>query len=411
MSIATVETWLQGHTGLDATTLGPGVVARAVRERMVALDCPSLTAYHAVLTSSAEERHALIERVVVPETWFFRDRAAFHALARHVVDTWGPANPGVTLQLLSVPCSTGEEAYSLACALALAGWPLERLRIDAVDISREHLSRARAGIYGRNSFRGDDLAFRDAFFELVGRDQWRVNDALRPPIHFEHGNLLASDFTAKRGPYHAIFSRNLLIYFDRPTQARAIAALDRLLGLGGWIAVGPAEPILWFEHGYGPVKVRDAFLLERLPVTTRPHVSVTTTRGARAAPSKLAAKAATAKPPGPSKRGSTAPWGAKFARVQSLADAGDLTAAAELGDGLLACGATPELLYLMGVVADARGEAERAEVFYRKTLFLDPHHPEALVRLALQMEERGDHAAAHGLRARASRAMTKKTAV
>jgi chemotaxis protein methyltransferase WspC len=412
MNTAAVEIWLQEHTGLDAATLGPGVVSRAVGERMTALHCANVADYLARLADSAEERHTLIERVVVPETWFFRDRPAFEALARHVVETWGPANPGAMLHLLSVPCSTGEEPYSLAIALARAGWPLSRVRIEAVDISREHLTRARAGVYGRNSFRGDDMAFRDAFFEPVERERWRLNDAVRAPVHFAHGNLLAADFGRERGPYHAIFCRNLLIYFDRPTQARAIRTLDRLLGPGGWIAVGPAEPILLFEHGYAPLKVRDAFLLERLPEPPGSRVPMLIAAPQRARSSHTQKPAA--KPPPrpkserPPARASAAPWATKFTQVQSLADAGQLAEAATLGDGLLACGATPELLYLLGVVADARGEAQRAEVFYRKALFLDPHHAEALVRLALQAEQRGEHEAAHTLRARAARAMTKK---
>lgn len=410
MSTTTIEHWLREHTGLDSATLGPGVVARAVRERIAALQCANDEAYLARLVESAEERHTLIERVVVPETWFFRDRAAFEGLARHVVETWGPANPAATLQLLSVPCSTGEEPYSLAIALAQAGWPLERVRIDAVDISRENLARAQVGIYGRNSFRGDDLGFREAFFERVERERWRVKDPVRTPVQFAHANLIADDFGKGRGPYHAIFCRNLLIYFDRPTQARAIQALDRLLAPGGWMGVGPAEPILLFEHGFGPLKVRDAFLLERLP--ERPSKRLPPgPRLVRAATQKPAAKPVPrAKGERPT-RGALVPLAAKFSDVQSLADAGHLAEAATLGDGLLACGATPELLYLLGVVADARGETERAEVFYRKTLFLDPHHAEALVRLALQAEQRGEHETAHMLRARASRAMMKKPAV
>src|SRR5439155_14709326 len=105
---------------------------------------------------------------------------------------------------------------------------LSHLRVDAVDISREHLIRARAGIYGRNSFRGDDLSFREAFFENTGRDTWRVVESVRAPVRFELGNLLAGDFAAGRGPYDAILCRNLLIYFEKTTQARAIRTLDRL---------------------------------------------------------------------------------------------------------------------------------------------------------------------------------------
>jgi chemotaxis protein methyltransferase WspC len=421
MNVAPVERWLQEHAGLEASTLGAGVVARAARDRIEALRCRTVEDYLARLTTSEEERHILIERVVVPETWFFRDRPALDALARHVVETWGPAHPGAVFRVLSVPCSTGEEAYSLVLALALAGWPLTHLRVEAVDISRENLRRAAAGVYGRNSFRGDDLAFRESFFQRE-RDAWRVHDLVRAPVRFEQGNLLAPEFAAGRAPYDAIFCRNLLIYFDRATQRRAVRALERLLAPGAWIAVGPAEPVLLFDHGFEALRVPSAFLLRKAPKTPpRPPVAP----APRAASPERKATTPPLPPPSASARKTAAaplapPLAARekprapadtLPGLRALADAGKLREARERGEALLAQGgATAELLCLLAVLAEAAGDETRAGELYRKALYLDPQHAEALAHLALLAEKHGDTRAAQQLRRRARRLADKEVA-
>lgn len=410
MNVTVIETWLQSFAGLDASTLGAGTVARAARERIREVGCASAADYLVRLKDSAEERHTLIDRVIVPETWFFRDRPAFDALGQHVAGPWRQAHPGATFRVLSVPCSTGEEAYSLAMALDLAGWPLKAVQIDAVDISRQNLDRARRGIYGRNSFRGDDLTFREKYFEPAGKDAWRVSDRIREPVRFDQGNLLSDEFPLGRLGYDAVFCRNLLIYFDRPTQARAVRALDRLLVSDGWFAVGPAEPVLLFEHGYEALKVRAGFLLRRGPaVGLRPPLPV----------KPLFTPPAPAPTPSPAPRKSTAtavPFstapaarGKTMAELERLADAGQLAEASVLGERLLERhGASAPLLFLLAVVAQATGDSARAEGLFRKVLYLDPQRADALAHLALIAEKKGDLRGARAFRERAQRVLLKE---
>ncbi len=412
MNVAAVEAWLQSFAGLESASIGADAVARAAQERIAATGCASVEAYLARLENSAEERTALIDRVVVPETWFFRDRPALDALAKQVVGEWGRAHPRTVFRVLSVPCSTGEEPYSLAMAFALAGWPLELLRIDAVDISRQNLERAARGIYGRNSFRGDDLKFRTAFLEAAGNDTWRVSDRLRAPITFEFGNLLADDFAAARRRYDAIFCRNLLIYFDRATQARAVGTLDRLLAPEGWFAVGPAEPTLLFAHGYELVKVRSAFLLRR-PTPGLPSPLPPLSKRPPAGPTPPVPWREVARPAPPEAVRPAADQAAADAEalseIQQLADAGRLREARTRGEALLARrSASAPLLFLLGVVAEASGDTTRAEELFRKTIYLDPTHTEALGHLATRAELNGDRRAAHTFRERAQRALKKE---
>lgn len=408
-AITVVEDWLRRHAGLEAASLGPGTVARAARDRIEELGCPDVDAYLTRLETEPAERQTLIDRVIVPETWFFRDRAALDALARHVAETWGPAHPGATFRALSVPCSTGEEPYSLAMALALAGWPLARVRVDAVDISSVNLARASAGVFGKNSFRGSDLSFRELFMTPVGPDTWRVGEAVRAAVTFSNGNLVAGDFAATRGRYDAVFCRNLLIYFSRETQDRAVGVLGLMMGPEAWIAVGPAEAVLMLEHGFSALRVPGGFLMHKPARAAAVAVPPAPVRRPWIAPAVAVTPWAKANPaPGPKAEKFEKDGTVTLEGLRQLADAGQLREAAAAGERLLARdGASPEPMFLLAVVAQAGGDERRAEEFFRKTIYLDPRHAEALAHLALLAEKNGDLQVARSLRQRAQRALEK----
>src|SRR6185503_1136786 len=209
---------------------------------------------------SPVELQALIEAVVVPETWFFRDREAFSTLARLVREESLTAPADGVRRILSLPSSTGEEPYSIAMALFDAGVSADRFAIDAIDISAHALAVARRATYGKNSFRGRELGFRARYFAATASGH-RLADRVRAQVHFRQGNLLSPDAAPTR--YEAIFCRNLLIYFDRATQDRAILALERLLAEGGVVFVAPSETGVLLNAGFVPVKAPFAFAFRK----------------------------------------------------------------------------------------------------------------------------------------------------
>ncbi|MES2569149.1 MAG: protein-glutamate O-methyltransferase CheR, partial [Verrucomicrobiota bacterium] len=241
---------------------------------------PDLEEYWRLVCDSKAELQELIEAVVVPETWFFRDRKAFTALGQIASDQWWPAHPEGVMRLLSLPCSTGEEPFSMAMALQEAGLPLNRFCIDAFDISGHALARARRAIYGKNSFRGDDLAFRERFFE-PHEGGHRLCDTVRGQVRFQQGNLLHPDFLAGSERYDVIFCRNVLIYFDRPTQERAITLLTRLLSSEGVVFVGPSESGLLLSQKYVSAKIPLAFAFYKQPREAKAAVRLPSAPGVK----------------------------------------------------------------------------------------------------------------------------------
>src|SRR2546423_10756520 len=252
-----IEQRLRDAMGLDANTIGAGAIHRTVRLRMKAHSLHKVEDYIALLDSSPREREELIESVVVTETWFFRDRDSFSALLRWVKEEWLPKNPAGVLRILSVPCSTGEEPYSLVMALLEVGLHPDRFRIDAADISERALARAATGLYTRNSFRGKDFSFRDRYFRKT-EGGFLLDPMIRHRVSFFRGNIISNDFPVWCS-YDVIFCRNLLIYFDQLTQKDAIRQLHRLLASRGLLFVGPAEQPLISDCGFQPLGIPLAF--------------------------------------------------------------------------------------------------------------------------------------------------------
>ncbi|CAB3802450.1 putative biofilm formation methyltransferase WspC [Paraburkholderia caffeinitolerans] len=480
-------TWLAQETGIDAESLGAHALARAVAaraaltvaggdhggttvphgasasralpahwDRGAVLPEAVSDAYWARLTTDVAERQTLIDALVVPETWFFREREAFAALARGGVQRLA-AEPGELVRVLSVPCSTGEEPYSAAMALMDAGLAHEQFGIDAIDISATSIEAATRGVYGRNAFRGDAPAlreFRERYFHAAP-DGWQLGDAVRRAVSFERANLF--DWLAAHPVrYDFIFCRNVLIYFDREAQDRAIGLLRARLAVGGMIFVGPAETGLMMRHEWISAQIPLAFgfvapgegaarrghvsddlriaraaapaalpdpAVQALPLARRsPPValsaragsaagvvagkafSVASAAGALSTPSAVQANGASAAPR-VATSGVAMPGVATLASARRLADSGALDEAARAAAQVAqASPQDAEAWYLLGVIADAQGRPALALEHYRKALYLEPGHYEALTHLAALLEVQGDAQGARRLMRRAERA-------
>jgi chemotaxis protein methyltransferase WspC len=400
---------LHATIGLDPISIGMPSIERAVQLRMAACGAAHAAGYMEYLRATPEEHQALVEAIVVPETWFFRDPKAFSVVAEQVLQSF----TNHRFHFLCVPCSTGEEPYSLAMALLDAGIAPGRFHIDAIDVSERALVHARAGIYGRNSFRGRELEFRDTYF--VETAEGRVLDpAVRALVHFHRGNLLDDASIARGRTYDAIFCRNLLIYFDSPTQHRAIAALERLLAPQGLLCLGPAETGLLapfaFTHTRIPLAfafrkgriepARTAAAAPKIAIVPKPALAPVRPPAAVPRPSKPVP----AVPP-PAVAAAPAPDLAQAAR---LADEGRLEEVAVLCHAFLKqSGASAQAYYLLGLVSDAAERLEEAAVFYRKALYLNPQHHDTLLHYSVLTARRGDAQTAQALLQRARRIIEK----
>jgi chemotaxis protein methyltransferase WspC len=419
-AFARIERMLQRTIGLDPTTVGLNLVESSVRRRMEACRVTDVESYGIRIANDPEELQELVEAVVVPETFFFRERAALDSLTALLRRGHFSPSPHSPFRALSVPCSTGEEPYTIAMALLEAGLPAESMIVDGVDVSREAVKKARVGIYRAGSFRGEDQAYRRFFTDTP--DGASISPLVRQCVRFATGNVLEPAFRGGDALYHAIFCRNLLIYFDTDHQAQVIEHLDALLMPGGVLFVGAADTFAARRGGFVPAGPGLQFAFRRgsemsggeatrsevvaarreRTIASASPAATQSTRSTLSTGSRIAAKprAGSAAPA----TTTPAPTVDPLAEISRLADAGRLAEAAELGESALSSGlATVEAFALLGAVNESLGNTERAERYYRRALFLQPDHRDALLHLALLVAQRGDGESAARLRERARR--------
>ncbi len=252
-----------------------------LRKRLRALSLDSFAAYcPRVLgpTASPDEIVRMIDEVTTNKTDFFREAAHFDFLLREVLPVMNEAGVGTgvapkpELVVWSAACSTGEEVYTLAMVLAEASERGPRLRFSILgtDLSTEVLEVARRAVYDEKLIEPVPPAMRRRYL-LQSREREsglvRVVPQLRAHARFANLNLLAP-FTMRGAP-HVIFCRNVLIYFDRPTQKRVLDRLCQLLAPGGYLFLGHSDSITGLDLPLG----------QRVPSVYRKPAAATARRG------------------------------------------------------------------------------------------------------------------------------------
>ncbi|MDX2266526.1 MAG: protein-glutamate O-methyltransferase CheR [Bryobacter sp.] len=206
-------------------------------------------------TTRGELLSSMIDCLTTNYTSFFREPVHFEFLRNTILPTLA-ARPRI--QLWSAASSTGEEPYSLAITLTEALGPeaIRRAWILATDISTRVLRQASQGIYPAARFSGmTDQQRRQYLLRGKGEQagNLRVRPELRSLVEFRRLNLLSE--VPAEGPFPVIFLRNVMIYFDRPTQERVVRNLSSKLEPGGYLMIGHSESLNGIDHGLEHVQV------------------------------------------------------------------------------------------------------------------------------------------------------------
>lgn len=237
--------FLYRRTGMVFTESKRYYVERRVSERMVATSSHSFSSYFAWLRSEArDEVEQLINAFTVNETYFYREDHQLACLTGDLLrERIGTKRPGDAIRIWSVPCSTGEEPYSIAIWL-LENWKeVDAYDIEIVgsDIDTRVLEAAAAGIFGKRALMKLSPELIARYFHGLDQERWQILDDLRQSVRFSRVNLIETKETRPQGRFDVIFCRNVLIYFD--DESRRVAAenlYDNLLP-GGFICLGHTE--------------------------------------------------------------------------------------------------------------------------------------------------------------------------
>ena len=392
-ALAQIRALLQHTMGLTESSIGTATLNRAITRAMTAAKCPSPTEYHRLVQSSQAMMQALIEEVVVPESWFFRDAPVFRALQTVMVPAMKRAAGSRPLRIMSVPCARGEEPYSIATVLLDTLGQGGRFSVTGVDISERSLAYATAAEYGPSAFRERTIDYQARYFEKTARG-YRPITSVREHVTFRRANLLSDEFENWPERYDCIFCRNLLIYFDRQMKVKVLTLLNDLLNASGFVVVTPAEAT-WliggcFDHVAGTES----------SIFSKREISLKTAKQRISVPSIFpvgASAGSTVTPEAPAVV-------SKLERARALANMGRIDEAMTLClDYVRDHSTCVEGNYLLGMLHEARTQFDRASECYKRTVYLDPHHADAMLNLALCHERQGEMQAAQQWRSRAER--------
>ncbi|MGH7519055.1 MAG: CheR family methyltransferase [Gemmatimonadales bacterium] len=237
--------------GLSLDVYKDKCLRRRIAVRMRACGVHTYGEYQAVLSRTPGEYEHLKDALTINVTRFFRNAETWDRLATGFLPALLARVPGA-IRVWSAGCSSGEEAYGLAILVADAAVAagdargLERVHVDATDIDRRSLERAAEARYGPDALAETPPGTVARYFEPEA-DGWRVAAAVRRRVRVRRHDLGREP---PPGTFHLIVCRNVVIYFERPTQERLFDAFVDALLPDGLLVLGKVETL------FGPARER-----------------------------------------------------------------------------------------------------------------------------------------------------------
>lgn len=232
------------HAGIVLTELKAPMVKSRLTRRLRALGMSTFDSYMNFLETcdDPQEMSEFISALTTNVTNFFRENHHFEYISSKVYDHISQKLArGGRVRIWSAGCSFGQEPYSIAMTL-LARDPsinTKDVRILATDIDPQVLARAKRGVYSDNQISGITDAFMSSFLTENGEGEYSINQNVRDMVAFKQLNL-HSDWPMA-GTFDLIMCRNVMIYFDDPTQAELLRKFSTKLSDGGWLMIGHSE--------------------------------------------------------------------------------------------------------------------------------------------------------------------------
>ncbi len=242
--------------GLDLKSGKEALVSARLSKRVRDLELADISAYLQMVKAdqTGVELARLIDALTTNFTSFLREPQHFDLLRKQILPALADRN---SIQIWSAGCSTGEEPYTILfhCAETLGETRTSALKVIATDISTRALDAAQAGVYPVARLKEMPADWpRKYFLRGTGAAEGnvRVKPEWRKRITFARLNLMGDLSGQPR--CNVIFCRNVMIYFDKPTQERLVAKFAERLEPGGWLLIGHSEGLMGIRHKLDYIK-------------------------------------------------------------------------------------------------------------------------------------------------------------
>ena len=259
--------FLYRRTGISVTGEKRYFIDRRLEGRIAATGSSSFQAYFSLLRADADhEIEHLINSFTVNETYFYREDHQLRCMTSSLLGSIaGHKLPGSTVRIWSIPCSTGEESYSIALWL-MENWPqVDAYNVEIVgsDIDTRALTAAAEGIYGDRALMRLSRDVIGRYFNKTADGNYQIDEGLRGSIEFTRANLIDPQDMAQYRDFDLIFCRNVLIYFDDASRRQAAENLYDCLRPGGYICLGHSESMSRISPLFRVCRFPDAIVYQR----------------------------------------------------------------------------------------------------------------------------------------------------
>jgi chemotaxis protein methyltransferase CheR len=242
------------RAGISLSQSKRNLVYGRLSRRLRALGLSSFGAYRQYLEEDGSEIERFINSISTNHTKFFREAHHFTHFRTSVAQTFAQQDQKRAVRRLrvwSAGCSTGEEPYTIAVVLRreIADMARQDVKILATDIDTDVLAKASRGEYSADALENIPDPFC-RYFQPTGEGNTatiKVSPDVRSLITFRSLNLVET--WPMKGPFDAIFCRNVMIYFDAPTKSKLIERFIRLIKPGGFLYIGHSESLLGSHPG------------------------------------------------------------------------------------------------------------------------------------------------------------------
>jgi chemotaxis protein methyltransferase CheR len=242
-------------------------IDRRISERIVATSSSSFQSYFALLRSDTRhEIEELVNAFTVNETYFYREDHQLQCMTTHLLgDLLTRKKTGDSIRIWSIPCSTGEEPYSIAMWLMENWIEVDKYNIEIVasDIDTRALKAAAEGIYGARALMRLRPDIVDRYFSRLDDGQVQIDQGLRESVQFTRTNLINAQEMAMLRNFDIVFCRNVLIYFDDASRRIAAENLYDCLRPGGYICLGHSETMSRISPLFSVRRYPEAIVYQR----------------------------------------------------------------------------------------------------------------------------------------------------
>ncbi len=258
---------IQENTGLFFDTEHQPTMLEKLEPLARAQNCRSFLDYYYLLKYEKElpdEWLRVVEALSIQETYFWREMDQVKTLVDVLVPEWFKRTHR-TLRIWSAACATGEEPFTIAIALAEAGW-LQRGQIEIVgsDANATGLDKARRGIFRERSFRSLPSALREKYFQQVPQG-WCIAPELLVRVRFQRANLVVPAEIELLARAPIIFCRNVFIYFSERSIRRTVSCFAHCMPSEGHLFVGVSESLVRITKDFDLEEVGGAFVYRKHP--------------------------------------------------------------------------------------------------------------------------------------------------